>query len=669
MRELTIDDRVRERALVLDVASPADGRTLSGYAVRWNEWTQIGGEYLERFAPGSFDDSITAGRVKVVYDHGRDASVGMKPIAALRSLTDDGRGAFYEAELLDAPYALDLLPALRAGQLGSSFRFRVPKGGATISRRPGRSEHNPDGLPEVTVTRADVLEIGPTTFPAYAGSTASVRCADETTAAREPASTEGHNCMQTIEDLLAEIRGLRSRMSEIDSEYEGRSMSPEAQTEWDDSYAAIQEKTGLVDELRARQDRLASIAAEPEAVEHERSAPQIRRSTSVRGDDIYDLSTIRGSALDDSRMAGELRDRAMRSIESASFAATAGDEDRVRSGVEALIEDNPAVARHLLTTGSPNYRSAFRKTIMGQPLTGDEIRAMSLTGASGGFATLPFQLDPTIIKTGALAINPYRDIARTVTVSGTNSWRGVASGAVTASFDTEGSQVSDDSPTYAQPSITCFTARAFVPFSYELGEDYPNLLSDLGGLIAEAKDQLEATEMTHGDGTTEPQGILVGASVAAIPTAAANALALADVYSLDNALPARHQANASIVLNRVTANRIRVLAGTDRAFGPDAQLSPATGTNKQLAYHLLGYPVYQSPDIAGTLVDDAVIAVHGDFSRYVIVDRIGSTVEVVPNLFGANGRPTGQRGLMCHWRVGAGVVDAQAFRKLAVTAA
>ena len=58
--------------------------------------------------------------------------------------------------------------------------------------------------------------------------------------------------------------------------------------------------------------------------------------------------------------------------------------------------------------------------------------------------------------------------------------------------------------------------------------------------------------------------------------------------------------------------------------------------------------------------------VYGDFSNFVIVDRIGTTVELVPHLMGSNRRPTGERGLYMHRRVGSDVVNANAFRLLNV---
>jgi HK97 family phage prohead protease len=175
----TLNEGLQDRALTATIEVAAEGRTLSGYAVRWNEWTNIGGVYMERFAPGSWGDSTP----KVIHEHGMDPSFGLKPVASLRSLVDDGTGAQYEAELLDAPYVEPLMPGLRAGLYGASFRFRALE--QQVNKRPGKSDFNPDGIPEITVTQAKVVEISTTTFPAYPGSTASVRSTDITSQTEE----------------------------------------------------------------------------------------------------------------------------------------------------------------------------------------------------------------------------------------------------------------------------------------------------------------------------------------------------------------------------------------------------------------------------------------------------------------------------------------------------
>jgi HK97 family phage major capsid protein len=81
---------------------------------------------------------------------------------------------------------------------------------------------------------------------------------------------------------------------------------------------------------------------------------------------------------------------------------------------------------------------------------------------------------------------------------------------------------------------------------------------------------------------------------------------------------------------------------------------------------MVGIPVYENSNMDSSLTGAAAdyLTVVGDFQQYAIVDRIGTTLELVPHLFGANRRPTGQRGFLQHWRVGADVLVADAFRLL-----
>ena len=77
-------------------------------------------------------------------------------------------------------------------------------------------------------------------------------------------------------------------------------------------------------------------------------------------------------------------------------------------------------------------------------------RAMSIgSNAAGGFA-VPFTLDPSVQLTSSGQTNPLRQLARVVPIT-TGSWKGISSLGVTASWDPEGTEVSDDSPTFAQP--------------------------------------------------------------------------------------------------------------------------------------------------------------------------------------------------------------------------
>jgi hypothetical protein len=86
----------------------------------------------------------------------------------------DNARARYEAHLFDATYVNDLLPALRAGQLGASFKFRVTAD--KWDDNPKRSAHNPEGWPERTITEVgDLWEFGPVVWGANPAATAGVR--------------------------------------------------------------------------------------------------------------------------------------------------------------------------------------------------------------------------------------------------------------------------------------------------------------------------------------------------------------------------------------------------------------------------------------------------------------------------------------------------------------
>lgn len=153
--------------------------TLYGYFSRFNEWTEINstfeGNFLERIAPGAFARSLAhdRNRLRVLFQHGRDPTIGDKVLGIPSLLREDELGAKYEVPLLDTSYNADLIPGLKAGAYGASFRFKVVR--ENIDKTAPPSSYNPTGLPERTITEAKVMEFGPVTFPAYEGATAGVR--------------------------------------------------------------------------------------------------------------------------------------------------------------------------------------------------------------------------------------------------------------------------------------------------------------------------------------------------------------------------------------------------------------------------------------------------------------------------------------------------------------
>ena len=133
------------------------------------------GDFLERIAPGAFKDTFKArgDQIRVLYDHGADPMIGNKPLGAPDVLREDKTGAYYEVSLFDSSYVNDLKPAIRSGQLGASFRFKVT--GETWAIEPEATRDNPKMLDERTITGVDLYEFGPVTFPAYPDASAGLR--------------------------------------------------------------------------------------------------------------------------------------------------------------------------------------------------------------------------------------------------------------------------------------------------------------------------------------------------------------------------------------------------------------------------------------------------------------------------------------------------------------
>lgn len=380
-----------------------------------------------------------------------------------------------------------------------------------------------------------------------------------------------------------------------------------------------------------------------------------------RGSDPYDI---------DARYAppAEVRGRALTAI-----AEQPHTTDPVREQLTMQVErnDDPqgSIARRILLTSSEAYRNAWAKAVTGRQmaLTRDEAdaleRAMSLTDNAGGYA-VPAPIDPTLIMTGAGSTNPFRQISTVKTITN-DVWKGLSVGAVTASWDGEAAEVSDDTGTYVGPSITAHKAQAFIPASIEITQDYPGLAADLGALFAEAKDDLEATAFATGTGSSQPYGVVsrvAAVTASRVDATTDNSFGAVDVYATLAAVPAKHQPGASWACHLATINLMRQFATANNYH---AFITDMTGDTPQ---KLLGKPLFESSAMDSALAtadDDILLA--GDFRNYVIADRVGLTVEFIPHLFatGSN-RPSGQRGFYAYWRVGADTVNNDAFRILRV---
>jgi HK97 family phage major capsid protein len=433
-------------------------------------------------------------------------------------------------------------------------------------------------------------------------------------------------------------------------------------------------------------EQLRAERAETMAWLHRNDRPA-RRSpeliSRMREADVYDLRSIRTDPMNRDALRGELVDRARRAVDLGRYPTASRDQERVQAHIDDLLQRNDSeswngseVARRILTTGSGSYRSAFCKIMISKyrgsmiMLTPEEQfavqaeRALAVgVGNTGGFA-VPFQLDPTVIQSNSGSRSPFRQICRVETISGTNEYRVITSAGMTASYATEASVTSDNSPTLAQPPLIVKQARAFAPVSLELEQDWGGILDQLGALVQSAKDDLEATKFSVGTGANEPEGIVVGATTGITSTTGAFDLA-SDLYPVELALPPRFRPNAVWIANRAQYQLIRQFVQPETS-APIIAHVPGGPTE------VINYPAYESSGMTATAASGQKVMILVDPSYYLIVDRIGLDLEVTTNLYQQTtmgtgfGLPVGQKGILALWRNHAKLVDANAARVLQV---
>lgn len=480
----------------------------------------------------------------------------------------------------------------------------------------------------------------------------------------------------THKQAVNRLKDIQDEYERLDEKAKERGLTPE-----DENYLAdLEREAGDVNEHRKALEREAARERLDAMVNGKATgSPKVERGddapddtdrdlpnspSSRRFNDPWNLSEVR-AGLSPTEFTSEIRSRALAAVE--KMPATT---DARREAMTGLIErwDNDAgdLARLALGSSSETYVRAFGKIMRSNgnlgSLDSEEqqsvSRAMSLTSNAGGFL-VPFQLDPSVILTADGSFNEVRKISRQV-VAVSNTWNGVSSAGVTGSWDNEAVEVSDDAPTLAQPAITICKEQIFVPISIEALMDEQNVAFEVASMIAFESDRLESVAFVTGSGTNQPQGIITALSggSSSVNTTTADTYGLVDLYALDGALPARYRFNAKWLAHRKTYN-------STRQFDTSGGAALWTQLSNDVPPMLIGKNAHEAEAMDSTVSGtNKKFLVFGDFSNYVIADRIGTTVEYIPHLFGASGRPTGQRGWFAYKRVGADSVNDGAFRFL-----
>lgn len=140
---------------------------LTGYAAKFNRYSQNLGGFVEQIAPGAFSKSI-GDRVSVVarYNHDDNYLLGTTEAGTLR-LEVDEEGLRYDVDLPDTTAGNDVSKLAKRGDLRySSFAFHV------LEDEWGVTEQ---GFPLRTLKNVHLVDVAPVNSPAYLDTSTGLR--------------------------------------------------------------------------------------------------------------------------------------------------------------------------------------------------------------------------------------------------------------------------------------------------------------------------------------------------------------------------------------------------------------------------------------------------------------------------------------------------------------
>jgi HK97 family phage major capsid protein len=494
---------------------------------------------------------------------------------------------------------------------------------------------------------------------------------------------QGQNSYRTLQEIDGRLRSIKRELTRIDDIQEPSQEDYNWQGTLIKEYDDLDEKATPLRTRMKDLRRIANSAEDPDNREGpESKIPAMRGTTGpdvtvrTKLDPFAEMQRVRDNLVAPS----ELRARAADLVEVDNKRHRLADDRAELATVRSQNDLRGQIARHMLVTGTPEYRDAFRNYIefgnIGQELREIEpyMRAINLTSGSGGFL-LPYVLDPTIVLSNNASSNPFRRTSRVVQTT-SNAWQGVNSAGVTAAWVNEATTAADMSPTVGQIQVFPQKGVAWVLGSYEALDD-TSFGEQLPGLLADARDRLESAAFATGSGTLQPLGVVaaLGTGSRVAPTATGTAFvgtaAIPDVYNLQAALPPRfrNSSGAAFMGNIITLNKVRALD----QYGGGAFWANLTSNTPA---SLLGQPIYEASDMNATMTGTSgasgtasATLLFGDFNQFIIADRVGVSMLYEPMVKGsANAQlPTGQAGWYMFWRTSSTVSTTAAFRYLTIS--
>jgi len=195
-------------------------------------------------------------------------------------------------------------------------------------------------------------------------------------------------------------------------------------------------------------------------------------------------------------------------------------------------------------------------------------------------------------------------------------------------------------PVFGMLSIPVHTAMASLPVYNDLLEDNAvNLQGYIAGLMGEAFAVGEDNCFINGTGVAQPLGILTnvdvsGEGVTSIASGSTSSpyFTYAGLTNLYTGLPAQYEPNARFLASKATYGYIRQVV-TATVGEPLWQVFAQDGGLGATPSQLFGFPRMVSDLMPSAVTASNYALLFGDFSGYLIVDRVGLSVQRLSEIY------------------------------------
>lgn len=384
-------------------------------------------------------------------------------------------------------------------------------------------------------------------------------------------------------------------------------------------------------------------------------------SALVRKGEDEDVSSIVTKALEQLQTSVDERLKAVETKTAANDNAKLADRlDKIETKL-----NRPAVIKGANDNEPSAERKAFASFLKlgAERMPNEEAKALVVSDDTRGGYLAPAEFQAEVIK-NIVEISPVRQAARVGSTSSASVILPKRTGTPTANWVGETEMRTGTESSYGQVEIPTHEMAAYVDVSVQLLEDAAvNVESEVAMDLAEEFARLESAAFVNGNGFKKPVGFMTDDGVPFTISGSASVIADADgqadgLINLMYALKQSYRSAGVWMMNGTTLGAVRKLKDADKNYiwQPSIQAGePST---------ILGRPVVEAPDMPDIAAGTFPI-VFGDFSRaYRIYDRVGMSILRDPYSLATSGKVR----FHARRRVGGGVTQAEALRKLKVAA-